>query len=311
MTSRPQMIFLAVLFAALLIVPLLFSRQFVDLGIQIMILTLFATSLNIPVGHLGNVSFGHAAFFAIGGYTCAYFQTRLGLPLVVSLAAALGLSALASAFIGAFCVRLNALYFAMLTLAFSMLVWAIAIKWRPVTGGDDGFIGVVVPEMIASPTRFFYFTLVLVAVCMALMWTLSASTMGRSMVMIRENETRASFLGVNVRRMRLIAFVIAGTFAGLAGAIQALYIHGMFPQSAFWTQSGQVLIMVLLGGKLAFVGPAIGAATLHLLETFISQNTEYWQFFLGTILLVIVLVVPDGLVAAARWIAGRVKGGRT
>jgi branched-chain amino acid transport system permease protein len=120
--------------------------------------------------------------------------------------------------------------------------------------------------------------------------------MGSAFIAIRENPTRAGFLGINVRRLRLIAFVIAGSFAALAGSLTALYVRGMFPDSAFWTESGQVLIMVLLGGIYSFVGPLIGAATLYFLQVTVSQYTEHWQLVLGAILLVIVLFAPEGIV---------------
>lgn len=296
MTSRPQFFFLLGAFLVLALLPLIGSRYLIELAVQILIYGLFALSLNVLAGHVGSVSFGHAAFLAIGGYACAYFQNRVGTPLAVSMLAAIALTAVAAAIIGLFCVRLNAIYFSMLTLAFSMLVWAIATKWKAVTGGDDGFVGIVVPELIKDPYAFFWFAWVIVGLSTAALWVLSKSAMGQAFIAIRENQTRASFLGINVARMRLIAFVIAGTFAGIAGCLLALYVRGMFPQSAFWTQSGQVMIMVLLGGVHSFVGPLLGAATLYLLEVTLHQYTEYWPLVLGIILLVIVLVVPDGLI---------------
>jgi branched-chain amino acid transport system permease protein len=296
MTSRPQLIFLLVALAALVLLPFIGSRYLYELAVQIMIFSLFAMSLNVLAGHVGSVSFGHAAFFAIGGYACAYLLTRVGLPLPISMLGAVALSAAAALVIGLFCVRLNAIYFSMLTLAFSMLVWAIVIKWKPVTGGDDGFVGVAIPAFLAEPVAFYWFTLVIVSLSTVALWILSRSTMGRTFIAIRENPTRASFLGINVRQMRLIAFVIAGTFAGIAGCLLALYVRGMYPQTAFWTQSGQVMIMVLLGGIHSFIGPILGAATLYGLEVTIHQYTQYWPIVLGTILLTIVLVAPDGLI---------------
>lgn len=300
MTTRPQLMFLAAVFVLLALLPLAGSRFLLELAIQILIFSLFALSLNVLAGHVGSVSFGHAAFLALGGYACAYFQTRMGLPLPVSLLGAIVLTAVAAWIIGWFCVRLNEIYFSMLTLAFSMLIWAIAMKWKAVTGGDDGFVGIKVPELLQTPQAFFWFAWATVSVSTAALWILSKSTMGRAFVAIRENPVRASFIGINVPRMRLIAFVIAGVFAGIAGALLALYVRGMFPQSAFWTQSGQVMIMVLLGGVHSFVGPILGAATLYLLESTIHRYTEYWPLVLGTILLVIVLVAPQGLIGAFR-----------
>lgn len=295
MTSRPQLLFLVVLFAALPLLPLAESRFLLDLAVQVLIFALFALSLNVIAGHLGSVSFGHAAFLALGGYACAWFQTRVGLPLAVTMVGVVVLTALAAAIIGWFCVRLNQIYFSMLTLAFSMLIWAVAMKWKAVTGGDDGFVGIKVPELLQTPLAFFWFTWAVVSLSTALLWMLSRSTMGRAFVAIRENHVRASFIGIDVPRMRLIAFVIAGVFAGVAGALLALNVRGMFPQSAFWTQSGQVMIMVLLGGVHSFVGPILGATMVYLLETLIGHYTKYWPLVLGLILLGLVLVAPDGL----------------
>lgn len=312
MTSRPQLLFLVVLFAALTLLPLAGSRYLLDLAVQVLIFALFALSLNVIAGHLGSVSFGHAAFLALGGYACAWFQTRAGLPLAVTMVGVVVLTALAAAIIGWFCVRLNQIYFSMLTLAFSMLIWAVAMKWKAVTGGDDGFIGIKVPELLQTPLAFFWFVWAVVSLSTALLWILSRSTMGRAFVAIRENPVRASFIGIDVPRMRLIAFVIAGVFAGVAGALLALNVRGMFPQSAFWTQSGQVLIMVLLGGVHSFIGPILGATTLYLLESLIHHYTKYWPLVLGLILLALVLAGPDGLEGLFRraWRKVATRGGR-
>ena len=308
MTSRFQIYVLIVAFVGLLILPFVGSRYSVELATQILIFGLLATSLNILVGYLGAASFGHAAFFAIGGYACAYFLTTLALPLVVSMIGAIALTALAALVIGFFCVRLNEIYFSMLTLAFSMLIWAIALKWKPVTGGDDGFVGVAVPAYLSNYFTFFLFTLGAVAVSVAVLMVIGNSTMGRVFIAIRENQTRASFLGVNVRRMRLIAFVIAGTFAGIAGTLLALYVRGMYPETAFWSQSGHVLIMVLLGGMHAFIGPFLGALVLTLLEVTIGQYTEYWQVFVGIVLVIVVLAAPEGIYGLVRSAAKRLRG---
>ncbi|MBV1897112.1 MAG: branched-chain amino acid ABC transporter permease [Rhodobacteraceae bacterium] len=308
MTNRFQIYVLLVAFALLLILPFIGSRYSVELATQILIFGLLATSLNILVGYLGAASFGHAAFFAIGGYACAYFLTTLGWPLVVSMIGAVLLTALASLVIGFFCVRLNEIYFSMLTLAFSMLVWAVALKWKPVTGGDDGFVGVAVPEYLSNYFTFFLFTLGVVTISMIVLMIIGNSTMGRVFIAIRENQTRASFLGVNVRRMRLIAFVIAGTFAGIAGTLLALYVRGMYPETAFWSQSGHILIMVLLGGMHAFIGPFLGASALTLLEVTIGQYTEYWQVFVGVILVIVVLAAPEGIFGLVRSVTKRLGG---
>ena len=298
--SRGVLITCLVIFGLLVFVPLMGSKYLIDLSTEIMVYALFALSLNVIIGFSGNVSFGHAAYFAIGGYANAILLTTYGWPLIFAFPAAIILSALAAAFVAYFCTRLTDIYFAMLTLAFSMLVWAIAFKWRSVTGGDDGFVGVTVPSFIDGRVPFFYFTLIIVTASIIILWLICHSAFGQTLIAVRENLTRAGFIGVNTRMMRGIAFVIAGAFAGVAGAIFAMYNRGVYTESAFWAESAQVLIMTLLGGMYSFFGPAIGAATLYILERFANEYTEYWPTVLGLILLVIVLVLPEGLVGLAK-----------
>tara|TARA_B100001029_G_scaffold122489_1_gene101892 strand:+ start:77 stop:1024 length:948 start_codon:yes stop_codon:yes gene_type:complete len=298
--SRGVLITCLIIFGLLVFVPLTGSKYLIDLSTEIMVYALFALSLNVIIGFSGNVSFGHAAYFAIGGYANAILLTTYGWPLIFAFPAAIILSALAAAFVAYFCTRLTDIYFAMLTLAFSMLVWAIAFKWRSVTGGDDGFVGVTVPSFIDGRVPFFYFTLIIVTASIIILWLICHSAFGQTLIAVRENLTRAGFIGVNTRMMRGIAFVIAGAFAGVAGAIFAMYNRGVYTESAFWAESAQVLIMTLLGGMYSFFGPAIGAATLYILERFANEYTEYWPTVLGLILLVIVLVLPEGLVGLAK-----------
>jgi branched-chain amino acid transport system permease protein len=306
---RGVLISCIVVVVALALIPFADSRYLIDITTEIMVYALFALSLNVIIGYSGNVSFGHAAYFAIGGYTNAILLTTYELPLVVSFPAAVLASGLAAAFVAYFCTRLSDIYFAMLTLAFAMLVWAIAFKWRSVTGGDDGFVGVDVPAFIDTRVPFFYFTLIVVSVSTAVLWMICHSAFGQTLVAVRENITRAGFIGVNTRMMRGAAFVVAGSFAGIAGAIFAMYNRGVYTESAFWTESAQVLIMTLLGGMYSFFGPAIGAAALYLLERFANEYTQYWPTVLGVILLVIVLVLPEGLVGLARRVKARMAGG--
>lgn len=307
--SRSVAIACFVVVALLALLPLVGSAYLVDVATEILVYALFALSLNVIIGYSGNVSFGHAAYFAIGGYVNAILLTTYGWPLIASFVAAILASMLAAGVVAYFCTRLTDIYFAMLTLAFSMFIWAVAFKWRSVTGGDDGFVGVAVPEMIGDRVPFFYFTLIVITLATAVLWYICHSAFGRSLLAVRENMTRAGFVGINTRLMRWYAFVVAGTFAGIAGAIFAMLHRGMFVESAFWTQSATVLIMTLLGGMFSFFGPAIGAATLFVLQRLTNEYTEFWPTVLGVILLVILLFVPDGLVGLARRV--RASLGRT
>src|SRR5207244_5841022 len=211
---------------------------------------------------------------------------------------------------GFFCVRLTRIYFAMLTLAFAQIVWAICFKWNEVTGGEQGMPEIPYPDFAwlervatAAPllsyrtSEYFYFlTLLMVALCAFILRRIVGSPFGRMLTTIRENPERAEFIGVNVRRYELAAFVIAGTFAGLAGALFGIFNRGVFPDFAYWTKSSEVLIMAILGGIGHFWGPAVGALVLLVLNQQITSYTQYWPFILGSILIVLLFGFPGGIV---------------
>ena len=300
MNRRQRVMGLVLALVALLCLPLWGSRYLLDLSTEVASFALFALSLNLLGGYAGEVSFGHAAYFAIGGYGSAILLTTCQWPLWLALPAAVALTALAALAVGYFCVRLSAIYFAMLTLAFGMLVWSAAFKWRSVTGGDDGFLGIALPGYLEQRWAFFYFTLAVVGASVALIRMICRSPFGRVLLAVRDNPLRAGFVGVDATRMRLLAFVFAGTFAGVAGSLFALYHRAIFSESAFWTESAQVLVMVLLGGAYSFLGPVLGAAVLHLLEVVINQHTEHWPLLLGLTLILLLLFLPDGLAGLFR-----------
>ncbi|MCB1742766.1 MAG: branched-chain amino acid ABC transporter permease [Gammaproteobacteria bacterium] len=306
--SRTTAIICGVIVLLLALMPLVGSRYMIDVITEIMIYALFALSLNVIIGYSGNVSFGHAAYFAIGGYTNAILLTTYGWPLLPAMVSAFLLATVAAAIVAYFCTRLTDIYFAMLTLAFSMFVWAVAFKWRDVTGGDDGFVGVRTPAMIDDRTSFYYFTLAIVLLSVVALWVVCHSAFGRALLAVRENPVRAGFVGINTRLMRWIAFVVAGAFAGVAGALFGMLHHGVYVESAFWTQSATVLIMTLLGGMFSFFGPMIGATVLFILQRLTNEYTAYWPTVLGTILIIILLFLPDGLAGLAAKVRNRLGG---
>jgi len=297
--------------AAAACVPWLGSRFYTFLATDIAILALFATSLNLLLGYTGLVSFGHAAYFGIGAYVCAILMKTYGTPFPLALVAA-GFGAAACALVfGAFCVRSTRIYFSMLTLAFAQIVWAICFKWNAVTGGEQGLSNVPYPDldwMSAIPAlgelriadRYYLLVLALIFIGFAFLWRIVNSPFGRVLTAIRENPERAEFIGINVRRYQLAAFVIAGTFAGWSGALFGIFNRGVFPDFAFWSKSAEVLIMVILGGMGNFWGPTVGAATLILLNHEITSHTQYWPLILGSILIVLLFVFPGGIVGALR-----------
>lgn len=298
----PTRLLLAALVVGLGLVPLFGGRYEIYLATEILIFALFAMSLNLMLGFGGLISFGHAAYFAIGAYSIGVFGTTLQWPFVLTFVGAVVVSAAAAFVIGYFCVRLKSIFLAMLTLAFGQFIWAIAFQWRSVTKGDTGFIGIRVPALISTPQSFYYFVLLVAVLGTALLWVITRSAFGRILVSTRENEMRAEFVGVNVKRIQLIAFVISGTFSAVAGGLFALFNRSVFPDFAWWTMSSEVLIMAILGGIHSFLGPAVGAAAIILLDRSITEYTQYWPTVLGIILLIVLFVFPDGLAGlATRW----------
>jgi branched-chain amino acid transport system permease protein len=287
-------------------VPFVGSRYDTFLATQIAIYALFALSLNLLLGVTGLVSFGHVAYFGIGAYVCGILMKTLGVPFLIAFpAAGLGAGLFALVF-GYFCVRLTKIYFAMLTLAFSQIVWAICFKWNDVTGGDQGLPDVPFPDlgwMSALPgfdhfrigERFYLLTLIVVMICVAALRRLGQSPFGRILTTIRENPERAAFVGVNVRGYELAAFTVAGIFAGFSGALFGIFNRGVFADYVFWSKSADVMIMTILGGMNHFWGPMIGAAVLTILNQEITEYTEYWPFVLGTILVVLLYAFPGGI----------------
>jgi branched-chain amino acid transport system permease protein len=305
-------------------IPWLGSRYDTFLATQIAISGLFAVSLNLLLGTTGLVSFGHVAYFGIGAYVCGILMKTYAMPFVVALPAAAVGSALSALVFGFFCVRLTRIYFAMLTLAFSQIIWAICFKWNEVTGGDQGLPDVPYPDldwMSAIPgldglgiaDQFYLLTLLLVIVCLAAMLRITRSPFGRMLTTIRENPERAASIGLDVRGYELAAFVVAGGFAGIAGALFGIFNRGVFADYVYWPKSAEVMIMTILGGIEHFWGPVVGAATLVVLNQEVTSYTEYWPFLLGVILLVLLYAFPGGITggvtAAAAWV-GRKRRGR-
>jgi branched-chain amino acid transport system permease protein len=300
-------------FLAAFLVPAAGSRYYTFLANDIVIWALFATSLNLLVGYTGLVSFGHAAYFGIGAYATGILMKQLAVPFPLAFLAAGVAAGLFALLFGFFCVRLTRIYFAMLTLAFAQIIWAICFKWNEVTGGEQGMpdipypsfdwldrVAAVVPFVGGYRTSDYYYftTLVLVGVCVWVLRRVVRSPFGRMLESIRENAERAEFIGVNVRRYELSAFVLAGAFAGLAGGLFGIFNRGVFPDFAYWTKSSEVLIMTLLGGMGTFYGPSVGAAVLLLLNQQIVSYTEYWPLVLGAILVVLLFVFPGGIAGA-------------
>jgi branched-chain amino acid transport system permease protein len=298
---------------ALVVLPALANPYLLYVTNIALIYVILAVGLNLLLGYAGQFAFANAALFGIGAYATGLLMKKLGVPFLIAFPAAGAVAGLCALVFGFFCVRLTRIYFAMLTLAFAQIVWAICFKWNEVTGGEQGMPEIPYPsfdwvERLAAVLPFvggyrtsdyYYFTcVILVALCIWALRRIVGSPFGRMLTTIRENAERAEFIGVNVRRYELAAFVIAGVFAGLAGGLFGIFNRGVFPDFAYWTKSSEVLIMTLLGGMGTFWGPAVGALALIWLNQQIVSYTQYWPLILGSILVILLFVFPGGLAGA-------------
>jgi branched-chain amino acid transport system permease protein len=269
---------------------------------RILIFALAATSLNLILGFGGMVSLGHAAFFGIGGYTVGVLMSEGVASAWVAWPAAIGVAALAALAIGAVSLRTRGVYFIMITLAFAQMVYYLAVGLKKY-GGEDGLnlsgksqvsLGGLTLDL-ANDFTFYYVALALFAGSMFLVNRLIDARFGRALLGIRENETRMEAIGFATFRIRLIAFVIAGALAGLAGALFANHNLFVSPSSLHWTQSASLVIMVILGGIGYRYGGLLGAAALLLFEEVLTLQTEFWHLGLGLVLLLVVFAAPRGL----------------
>jgi len=286
-----------------LLVPLLPGEYWTIVATEILIFGLFAMSFNLLYGYMGQISFGHAAFFGLGAYATALLFTALktsggeiGVPaFLLSLLVGPPVAALGALIVGFFCVRLTGIYFAMLSLAFGELLFYIVFSWYSFTKGDDGIQGLLPPDFFQDASNYYYFTLAIVAAALFVMWRITESPFGYIMRTLRDNQRRAAFLGINVRLHMLMNFVIAGAFAGLAGALWGPFSRSVSPGLLGWQESGIAVFMTLIGGAGAFIGPVVGSVIYTMLQAVVKMYTVYWPLTIGTIILLIVLFVPGGV----------------
>ncbi len=290
-----SLVSVTVLLILLLILPSFIPRFYIYILAVIFMTALLAMSLNMVVGHGGLFQFHHGAFYGVGAYTVALMLTKTSLPMWIGFVAAPLMAALVGLLIGMFCVRLTRLYFGMLQISLGSLVWAIAFRWYGLTGGDDGIHGIPMPSFIASSTGAYYFSLILLVLCLILMYLIFKSPFGATLQAIRDNPERCEAIGINVRRHQLLAIVIATFFAGVAGVLFVVVEGSVFPDLLFWVFSLEIFIMCLLGGWFTFAGPIIGAAIMVSLKTFVGVYTEYWTMILGIILIFLIFFLPEGV----------------
>jgi len=290
---------------ALALLPWIAGKYPVYLTIQILILAVFSIGFNLLFGYTGLLSFGQAGFLALGAYGCA--KILLVVPnLFLGLAGGVVVAGVGALLLGILSVRHTRIYFSMLTLAFGMMIFSIAWKWRDSTRGDEGLVGIPrapleIPGLfsisVATMERYYYVVLVLSLLAIAAMHRLVRSPLGLTLQAIRDSETRAAFSGVPVRKYRLIAFTIAGTYAGLAGALLTPLENTVTPPIAHWSMSAEPVLATLLGGVNAFSGPIVGAFLFFVIKDVIVRFTEYWLIWFGVIVVALVMGFPGGVMS--------------
>jgi branched-chain amino acid transport system permease protein len=277
---------------------------YTSLGSRVLVLGLAAMSLNFLLGFTGVLSFGHAAYFGLGVYGVGLTIKYLVPNTLIGMAVGVIAGGIAAALIGLLIVRLRGIYFAMVTIAFGQVFYFIAYRWNSVTGGDDGLsgwhrmpidLGFGTVDILGNDKAFYYLVLVSFAVAVAIMAALLRSPFGRTLLAIRENERRARFLGIPVDRHIWLSWVISCLFVSLAGTLYALLNNFADPHDLRWDQSGDFVIMAVLGGMRAFWGPLIGAAIFVVLQDYLSSETANWMSFIGLFFVLVVLFFPRGV----------------
>ncbi len=277
---------------------------YTELGSRMLVMGLGAMALNFLLGFTGVLSFGHAAYFGLGGYGAALTIRYLFPSTPLSILAGIIVGTLAAMLIGALIVKLRGVYFAMVTIAFGQVFYFIAFRWHDVTGGDDGLtgwqrsvidLGFAKWDIAGNDKAFYYLVLAVFAICVTLMGLLLRSPFGRTLIAIRENEQRARFLGIPIEQHIWLAFVISCFFASVAGALYALLNNFIDPRALRWDFSGNFVIMAVLGGMRSFWGPLIGAAVFVVLQDYVSSHTENWMSFIGAFFVLVVLFFPRGV----------------
>lgn len=304
---------LGLIVAVLAVAPFLGLSQFIQaLVIEILIFSLLALSLNILLGYTGLVSFGHAAFFGIAGYAVGIIAMHFTTEILLTFPLAVLAAMLCALPIGWLSIRLSGFYFLMITFAFAQMVFVAAFRWKALTGGSDGMLvpGQTLAGMpvLGSREALYFFVLAVFTTCAIALYLIINSQFGRTLIGIRECAVRMRALGYNVRRYKLAAFVVGATFGGIAGVLNSLFNLFIAPESAHWTQSALVLVMVLIGGAGYFVGPIIGTTIVILLQHWLSSYTEYWGLVLGILFIALITGAREGIAGLVMLGWDRIRG---
>ncbi|UCD79921.1 MAG: branched-chain amino acid ABC transporter permease [Desulfobacterales bacterium] len=305
--EKPQIILICVILAFLLVWPFIGPEYQIYLTLSIFGYSVALLGLNLLFNYTGLLSFGHALFIGFGGYTAAFLTSKYHIfHMEIALLAAIVLAAVIGTLIGMICVRYIKIYFAMLTLAFGMLFHSFLIKTYYLTGGDEG-MPVLQPSLLGmdfssmDPTTFlirpfYFYSLGILVLASIVMWRIVHSPFGLCIQSIRDNPDKAKYLGVGIRKYRLFAFVISGCFTAVGGVLLAPVTGHMDPGMVFWTHSGEMVFMTLLGGFTNFFGPMLGSVVFIFLRDEISSVTQYWRLIFGALLAAIVILAPGGII---------------
>ena len=314
MSRKTTLLLWLALFAVLIGIWLFAGRFVLYLTMRVMLLAIFAMGYNVLFGRTGLLSFGHAAFYACGSYGMALFYLHINPDPLLGILAGLIVAGIFALVIGFFCVRHTEIYFAMLTLAFGMMVFSLIWNLRELTGGDDGLVGIGRDPFlwlpIARDSQYFFLVLFFFGITLWVIGRIRNSPFGLILAGIRENHQRTEFAGVAVKNYRLAAFVISGVFAGLSGALGAMLESNTDAFSAHWSHSAEPVLVSLIGGIQTFSGPVVGSVIFIVLHEIIERFTHNWMLWFGLILLAIILGLRGGVMGGLeKWLGGRAKAG--
>jgi branched-chain amino acid transport system permease protein len=305
-------VMVAVVFLLLLISPPFLSSFLLTLLTQALIYAILAMSLDLILGYTGLASLGHAAYFGLGAYSVGILATRHGAGFWITLPAGIVLAVAVAAIFGLVALRATGVYFLMITLALGMVVWGLAHRWVTMTQGDNGISAIPRPHLglpwsLAHSIPFYYFALAGFIISLWILRMIVRSPFGRSLVGIRESESRMRTLGYHVWLHKYIGFVIAGGFAGFAGVLWAYYNGFVSPTELQLATSVEALLMVALGGRGTLLGPALGAGIIVMLKNLVSVYTHRWLLILGVVYIATIVYAPEGIVGAVRQWRRRVR----
>ncbi|HEY0879597.1 MAG TPA: branched-chain amino acid ABC transporter permease [Zeimonas sp.] len=306
-SQRSALAWGAIIAAFFAVLPLVLTGYQVSVATEVLIFALLAMSIDVLAGFAGRTSLGHGALFGASTYVVIYWTSVMGGSPWAGLAIGIVAATVLSAVFALFCTRVSGVYFLLLTLALGMIVWGVCLRWTSVTGGENGIRGVGRPAPIADPLVFYYTVLVVVMALTWVIWRFVRSPFGLTLRGVRDSESRMRSLGYNVQLHMFLAFTVSGFFAGVAGALYALFNNFVSPSTVQLSQSVEGLLMAIIGGVGTLAGSFIGAAAIITLENVVSQYTARWPTVLGLMFVLAMIFAPEGVIGAVRRLFARSK----